>query len=79
MKVGKADYSRPKSIVLSGEDMREIDSLIFSQLFQDRMPTNVKKKRNKMVLWAVKELDRVLREGIKSQQTYLEFNNNEVT
>ena len=67
MKVGKADYSRPKSIVLSGEDMREIDSLIFSQLFQDRMPTNVKKKRNKMVLWAIKELNTILRTGIRDQ------------
>lgn len=73
MKVGKADYSRPKSIVLSGEDMREIDSLIFSQLFQDRMPTNVKKKRNKMVLWAIKELNTILRTGIRDQQTYLIF------
>ena len=73
MKVGKADYSRPKSIVLSGDDMREIDSLIFSQLFQDRMPTNVKKKRNKMVLWAIKELNTILRTGIRDQQTYLIF------
>ena len=73
MKVGKEDYSRPKSIVLSGEDMREIDSLIFSQLFQDRMPTNVKKKRNKMVLWAIKELNTILRTGIRDQQTYLIF------
>lgn len=73
MKVGKADYSRPKCITLSGEDMREIDSLIFSQLFQDRMPTNVKKKRNKMVLWAIKELNTILRNGIRDQQTYLIF------
>ena len=53
--------------------MREIDSLIFSQLFQDRMPTNVKKKRNKMVLWAIKELNTILRTGIRDQQTYLIF------
>lgn len=73
MKVGKADYSKPKCIVLSGEDMREVDSLIFSQLFQDRMPANVKKKRNKMVLWAIKELNTILRTGIRDQQTYLIF------
>ena len=73
MKVGKADYSRPKCITLSGEDMREVDSLIFSQLFQDRMPDNVKKKRNKMVLWAIKELNTILRTGIRDQQTYLIF------
>lgn len=73
MKIGKTDYSKSKSIVLSGEDMREIDSLIFSQLFQDRMPTNVKKKRNKMVLWAIKELNTILRTGIRDQQTYLIF------
>lgn len=73
MKIGKTDYSKSKSIVLSGEDMREIDSLIFSQLFHDRMPTNVKKKRNKMVLWAIKELNTILRTGIRDQQTYLIF------
>lgn len=73
MKVGKADYSKPKCIVLSGEDMREVDSLIFSQLFQDRMPEKVRGKRSKMVYWAIKELDKVLKEGIKVQQAYLTF------
>ena len=73
MKPSKSDYSKSKSIVLSGENMREVDSLIFSPLLLDRMPQKVRGKRSKMVLWSVKELDRVLREGIKEQQIYLEF------
>ena len=73
MKPSKSDYSKSKSIVLSGENMREVDSLIFSPLLLDRMPQKVRGKRSKMVLWAVKELDRVLREGLKEQQIYLEF------
>jgi len=73
MKPSKSDYSKNKSIVLSGENMREVDSLVFSPLLYDRMPSKVRGKRSKMVHWAVKELDRVLREGIKEQQTYLEF------
>ena len=67
MKFGSADYSKPKSVLLKGEDMREVDSLLFSPLFQDRMPDNIKKMRSKMVLWAVRELERILRDGIKEQ------------
>lgn len=73
MNIGKCDYSKNKCIVLSGENMKEIDSLLFSPLLRDRMPDKVRRKRTKMVIWAVKELDRVLKEGIKEQQTYLEF------
>lgn len=75
MKPNKSDYSKCKSIVLSGENMREVDSLIFSPLFLDRMPEKVRGKRSKMVHWAVKELNRVLRDGIKEQQMYLNFEN----
>ena len=75
MKFGSADYSKPKSVLLKGEDMREVDSLLFSPLFQDRMPDNIKKMRSKMVLWAVRELERLLRDGIKEQQMYLDFEN----
>jgi hypothetical protein len=75
MKFGSADYSKPKSVLLKGEDMREVDSLLFSPLFQDRMPDNIKKMRSKMVLWAVRELERILRDGIKEQQMYLDFEN----
>ena len=75
MKFGSADYSKPKSVLLKGEDMREVDSLLFSSLFQDRMPDNIKKMRSKMVLWAVRELERILRDGIKEQQMYLDFEN----
>ena len=75
MKFGSADYSKPKSVLLKGEDMREVDSLLFSPLFQDRMPDNIKKMRSKMVLWAVRELERILRDGIKEQQIYLDFEN----
>lgn len=70
MKFGSADYSKPKSVLLKGEDMREVDSLLFSPLFQDRMPDNIKKMRSKMVLWSVRELERILRDGIKEQQMY---------
>ena len=28
-----------------------------------------------MVLWAVRELERILRDGIKEQQMYLDFEN----
>jgi len=73
MKFGSADYSKPKSVLLKGEDMREVDSLLFSPLFQDRMPDNIKKMRSKMVLWAVRELEKILRDGLKEQQTYLIF------
>ncbi len=73
MKFGSADYSKPKSVLLKGEDMREVDSLLFSPLFQDRMPDNVKKMRSKMVIWAVRELEKILRDGLKEQQTYLIF------
>ena len=73
MKFGSADYSKPKSVLLKGEDMREVDSLVFSPLFQDRMPDNIKKMRSKMVLWSVRELERILRDGIKEQQMYLDF------
>lgn len=73
MKFGSADYSKPKSVLLKGEDMREVDSLLFSPLFQDRMPDNIKKMRSKMVLWSVRELERILRDGIKEQQMYLDF------
>ena len=75
MKFGSADYSKSKSVLLKGEDMREVDSLLFSPLFQDRMPDNIKKMRSKMVLWAVRELERILRDGIKEQQMYLDFEN----
>ena len=75
MKFGSADYSKPKSVLLKGEDMREVDSLLFSPLFQDRMPDNIKKMRSKMVLWTVRELERILRYGIKEQQMYLDFGN----
>ncbi len=75
MKFGSADYSKPNSVLLKGEDMREVDSLLFSPLFQDRMPDNIKKMRSKMVLWAVRELERILRDGIKEQQMYLDFEN----
>jgi hypothetical protein len=75
MKLGSTDYSKPKSVLLKGEDMREVDSLLFSPLFQDRMPDNIKKMRSKMVLWAVRELERILRDGIKEQQMYLDFEN----
>ena len=75
MKFGSADYSKPKSVLLKGEDMREVYSLLFSPLFQDRMPDNIKKMRSKMVLWAVRELERILRDGIKEQQMYLDFEN----
>ena len=75
MKFGSADYSKPKSVLLKGEDMREVDSLLFSPLFQDRMPDNIKKMRSKMVLWAVRELERILRDAIKEQQMYLDFEN----
>ena len=71
MNLKKTDYTKNKSIVLKGEDMRIIDSLIFSPLFLDRMPEKVKGKRNKMVLWSIKELDKILRDGIKEQQMYL--------
>lgn len=73
MKFGSTDYSKPKSVLLKGEDMREVDSLLFSPLFQDRMPDNVKKMRSKMVIWAVRELEKILRDGLKEQQTYLIF------
>ena len=73
MKPSKSDYSKPKSVLLRGEDMRKVDTLIFSPLFVDRMSEKVRGKRSKMVLWAIKELDKVLREGIKEQQMYLEF------
>ena len=73
MKFGSADYSKPKSVLLKGEDMREVDSLLFSPLFQDRMPDNIKKIRSKMVLWAVRELEKILRDGLKEQQTYIIF------
>lgn len=73
MKLGSTDYSKPKSVLLKGEDMREVDSLLFSPLFQDRMPDNIKKMRSKMVLWSVRELERILRDGIKEQQMYLDF------
>lgn len=73
MKFGSADYSKPKGVLLKGEDMREVDSLLFSPLFQDRMPDNIKKMRSKMVLWSVRELERILRDGIKEQQMYLDF------
>ena len=73
MKPNKSDYSKSKAIVLSGENMREVDSLIFSSLLLDRMPQKVRGKRSQMVHWAVKELDKVLREGIKEQQIYLEM------
>ena len=75
MKFGKTDYSKPKSVLLKGEDMREVDSLLFSPLFQDRMPDNINKMRSKMVLWVIRELERILRDGIKEQQMYLEFDN----
>lgn len=75
MKPNKSDYSKSKSIVLSGENMKEVDSLIFSPLLLDRMPKKVQGKRSQMIHWAVKELDRVLRAGIKEQQTYLDFEN----
>ena len=71
MKFGKTDYSNPKSILLKGEDMREIDTLLFSPLFQDRMSDNIKKMRCKIILWSIRELERILRDGIKEQQTYL--------
>lgn len=77
MKFGNTDYSKPKSVLLKGEDMREIDSLLFSPLFQDRMPDNVKRMRSKMILWAVRELEKILRNGIKEQQVYLEFKDKE--
>lgn len=73
MNIKKTDYSKNKSVVLKGEDMREVDSLIFSPLFLDRMPEKVKGKRNKMVLWSIQELDKVLKKGIKEQQMYLNF------
>lgn len=73
MKLGSTDYSKPKSVLLKGEDMREVDSLLFSPLFQDRMPDNIKKMRSKMVLWAVRELEKILLDGLKEQQTYLIF------
>ena len=73
MKFGSADYSKPKSVLLKGEDMREVDSLLFSPLFQDRIPDNIKKMRSKMVIWAVRELEKILRDGLKEQQTYLIF------
>ena len=73
MNINKTDYSKNKCVVLSGENMKEIDSLLLSPLLRDRMPERVRGKRAKMVLWAVKELDKVLREGIKEQQTYLDF------
>jgi hypothetical protein len=41
MKPNKSDYSKSKSIVLSGENMKEVDSLIFSPLLLDRMPKKV--------------------------------------
>lgn len=61
MKSNKSDYSKSKSIVLSGENMREVDSLIFSPLLLDRMSQKVRGKRSKMVHWAVKELARAER------------------
>ena len=73
MNIKKTDYSKNKSVVLKGEDMREVDSLIFFPLFLDRMPEKVKGKRNKMVLWSIQELDKVLKKGIKEQQMYLNF------
>ncbi len=73
MKFGNTDYSKPKSVLLKGEDMREVDFLLFSPLFQDRMPDNIKKMRSKMVLWAVRELEKILRDGLKEQQTYIIF------
>lgn len=73
MKFGNTDYDKPKGVLLKGEDMREVDSLLFSPLFQDRMPDNVRKIRSKMILWAVRELEKILRGGIKEQQMYLEF------
>ena len=77
MKFGNTDYSKPKSVLLKGEDMREVDFLLFSPLFQDRMPDNIKKMRSKMILWAVRELEKILRNGIKEQQVYLEFKDKE--
>ena len=73
MKFGNTDYSKTKSVLLKGEDMREVDFLLFSPLFQDRMPDNIKKMRSKMALWAVRELEKILRDGLKEQQTYLIF------
>lgn len=73
MKPNKSDYSKSKSIVLSGENMKEVDSLIFSPLLLDRMPKKVRGKRSQMVHWVVKELDRVLRTGIKEQQMYFDL------
>ena len=77
MKFGNTDYDKPKGVLLKGEDMREIDFLLFSPLFQDRMPNNVRKVRSKMILWAVRELEKILRDGIKEQQMYLEFKDKE--
>ncbi len=71
MKIKKTDYSKPKGVCLNGEDMKDLDSIVFSPLLLDRMPKNVRGKRNRMILWAIKELDKVLREGIKEQQLYL--------
>lgn len=73
MKPSKTDYSKPKGIQLSGEDMKELDSLLFSPLLRDRMPEKVRGKRTKMIVWSVKELEKVLNEGIKNQQTYFDF------
>lgn len=73
MDISRVDYDRPKGVLYSGESMKEIDALIFSPLFLDRMPKNVKGRRNRMVLWAIKELEKVLSNGIKEQQLYFNF------
>lgn len=68
MKFGKTDYSKPKSILLKGEDMKEIDSLLFSPLFQDRMPDNIKKMRIKMILWLYENLNGYCEMVLKSNK-----------
>lgn len=73
MKITNTDYGRNKGIILSGEDTKLLDSLLASPLMRDRMPTVVRGRRNRMVLWAVKELKDILSKKSKPLQTYLNF------
>ena len=68
-----------KHVVYSQEDSDQLHELLRNPMLQTLMPKNVKGRRNRMLVWCVKELIRRLENpDLKGQQTVLDFASAEV-
>ena len=74
----KKQKSHRKGVKYGDKDFIELMNLLNDPVLRDAIPKNIRNKRNKSVLWCIKEFTNILNNRMTAHQASLNFSSGEI-